>query len=119
MKSGKSKTTKKIGKSTTRKASRSSGFHSSQPKQERKLWSPNDPYGESPYWTPPWVKVELRHTDLYITDMKGGTSRSKFMFTGSKVSVGGEFERLDIDPTNIIDDLEKAIDSVIKKHEKK
>lgn len=90
------------------------------PKQDLDwLTSPNNP-GSSPYWTPPYMEVDLTYTSMLFMDEHGKPVKDKYMFTGSKVTkLGGEFSRLGIDDTNLAKDLEKAIDEVIKKHTKK
>lgn len=88
-------------------------------KPERKLWGPENPYGESPYWVPPYMEVELTKADIYMMDAKGVSNGfDSHIYTGAKVKIGGEFARLSIDTEGLADDLKKAIDEVIRKHTK-
>ena len=88
------------------------------PKFDR-LWntSPFNP-NNSPYWEPPHISAELTYAAMCFMDQKGVPFRDEFLYTGSKVEVGGEFFRLNIDINGLAQDLQKAIDEVIKKHTK-
>lgn len=92
----------------------------SNPKQDLNwLTSPNNP-NNSPYWTPPYMEVDLTYASMLFMDEHGKPVKDKYMFTGTKVTkLGGEFSRLDINEKGLAEDLQKAIDKVIKKHTKK
>lgn len=88
-------------------------------KPERKLWGPDNPYGESPYWVPPYMEVELTKASIYTMGKDGASDGfDSHIYTGAKVKIGGEFARLNIDTEGLADDLKKAIDEVIRKHTK-
>ena len=105
------------GRKMTKKEARR--ILASGPKQDRNwLTSPNNP-DSSPYWTPPHMKVDLTHASMLFMDANGKPIKDKFFYTGARVELGGEWDRLDIKEKNLKEDLEKAIDKVIHKHEKK
>lgn len=112
--SGKAVDGRKMTKKETKK------ILASGPKQDLDwLTSPNNP-GSSPYWTPPYIEVDLTYTSMLFMDEHGKPVKDKYMFTGSKVTkLGGEFSRLGIDEKGLAEDLQKAIDKAIKKHTKK
>lgn len=104
---------KKMTKKTAKKI-----LAAKSPKFDR-LWntSPFNP-NNSPYWEPPHISAELTYVAMCYMDQKGVPFRDEFLYSGSKVEVGGEFFRLNIDTNGLAKDLEKAIDEVIKKHTK-
>lgn len=88
------------------------------PKFER-LWNtPTPSLDSSPYWEPPTIGAELLFVGLCYMDKKGTPIKDEYLFNGTKVKISGEFNRLNIDDTGLVKDLEKAIDEVIKKHTK-
>lgn len=88
------------------------------PKFDRNwMTNPNNP-SNSPYWTPPYIEVDLTYASMLFMDEKGTPIKDEFLYTGSKVKANGEFSRLNIDDTGIVEDLQKAIDEVIRKHTK-
>lgn len=90
----------------------------SNPKQDLNwLTSPNNP-NNSPYWTPPYMEVDLTYASMLFMDRDGTPIKDKFLYTGAKVKIGGEFSRLNITKEGLKRDLEKAIDEVIRKHTK-
>lgn len=79
------------------------------------LTSPNNP-DNAPYWTPPYMEVDLTYASMLFMDEKGTPIKDKFLYTGAKVKIDGEFSRLNIDREGLKKDLEAAIDEVIRKH---
>lgn len=79
------------------------------------LTSPNNP-DSAPYWTPPYMDVDLTYASMLFMDKDGTPIKDKFLYTGAKVKIEGEFGRLNIDREGLKKDLEAAIDEVIRKH---
>lgn len=72
----------------------------------------------APYWTPPYMEVDLTYASMLFMDKDGTPIKDKFLYTGAKVKIEGEFSRLNITKEGLKKDLEKAIDEVIRKHTK-
>lgn len=72
----------------------------------------------SPYWMAPYMEVDLTYASMLFMDNQGNPINDKFMYTGAKVKIDGEFFRLGVDKNGLKEDLERAIDEVIKKHTK-
>ena len=81
------------------------------------LTSPNNPVS-SPYWTPPYMEVDLTYASMLFMDKDGTPVKDKFVYTGARVKIDGEFTRLSIEKEGLKKDLEKAIDEVIRQHTK-
>lgn len=81
------------------------------------LTSPNNA-NNSPYWTPPGMEVDLTYASMLFMDKDGTPVKDKFIYTGARVKIDGEFSRLSIEKEGLKKDLEKAIDEVIRQHTK-
>ena len=70
----------------------------------------------SPYWEPPTIGAELLYVGICHMDKKRTPIKDEYLFNGSKVKISGEFDLLNINDAELVKDLEKAIDEVIKNH---
>lgn len=91
---------------------------SKKPKFDRNWLTSQHTPDNSPYWMPPFMEVDLTYVSLLYMDKKGTPIKDKFLYTGAKVKIDGEFGRLNITTEGLKKDLETAIDEVIRKHTK-
>lgn len=102
-------------KMTKKDAKKVMAAGSKKPFDRNWLTSPNN-QDSAPFWTPPGMEVELTYASMLFMDKDGTPIKDKFLYTGAKVKIEGEFGRLNIDREGLKKDLEAAIDEVIRKH---